>query len=241
MRNPLESWQKSDSLFWNVRNDLPYENQHGHLVPEYPQIGPNDLDLLGRLVSGGQEHRKAIRTISIWTTITPTRCCWQEIDTYKIATVRNSCSTMHKLGHRPLVPSDFADEDVLPAALDFLNALGQEYRDGGKKDFGLVIRMKRHLPEGFLQRADYHLNYENALNMFLQRKNHRLPEWRWTGGTKIVDGKQSICDWIYSLPYMSKLIELVSAADVEQQLAERNKEIEELKAKLKVVRLAVDG
>ena len=132
---------------------------------------------------------------------------YRKIDTYKVATVRNSCSTMHKLGHRPLTEDDFIDREVLPDTLRELNRLGQEYRDGGRRDYDVVRRMKRHLPEGFLQRAGYHMNYETAMSMFRQRKGHRLSEWRWTGGVKIVDGRQSICDWIFSLPYMSCFLE----------------------------------
>lgn len=210
MRNPMESWNSSDTVFhkrsWGGAADAAHLvwRMRSIDVPEWPVIGPKDLDLLQRLLASGTEHRKALRNIGIWCDIEPNRGCWQELDTYKVSTVRNSCSTMHKLGHRPLIPEDFQDGVHNPAALAELNELGVKYRE--TKDYALVIEMKRKLPEGFLQKATYHMNYENAINMFMQRKHHRLPEWAWTGGVKIVDGRQSICDWLYSLPYMNTLL-----------------------------------
>ena len=213
MRNPMESWDKSDSRFgFDVSvyypNDdsgrlFPKWKDLGFKIPEWPALGKDDLELACKLIKRGSEHRKFLRQIVINFVIEAPRYVWQEIDTYKVATVRNSCSTMHKLGHRPLTEADFIDGEVLPDTLSELNRLGQEYRDGGKKDYDLVRKMKRYLPEGFLQRAGFHMNYETAMSMFRQRKSHRLAEWRWTGGVKVVDGRQSICDWIFSLPYMA--------------------------------------
>ena len=202
MRNPMESWDKSDSRFG--RDEL---QALGFAVLEYPEIGKNDLELSCKLVKGGTEHRKFLRQIIVNFVIEAPRYVWQEIDTYKVATVRNSCSTMHKLGHRPLTEADFIDGEVLPDTLHNLNLLGELYRKGGMKDYDVVRKMKRYLPEGFLQRAGYHMNYETAMSMSRQRKNHRLAEWRWTGGTRIVDGRQSICDWIFSLPYMAVFLD----------------------------------
>lgn len=225
MRNPMESWDRSDSLWKHsvqeisdglVSVDLeelaakfPWMSL-GIESLEWPRLGPDDLNLMQKLVVGGSEHRKFLRQITIDCVIEAPRYLWQEIDTYKVATVRDSCSTMHKLGHRDLVPSDFFEEDVMPEVLLKLNSLGYLYRTGGMKDYNLVRKMKRYLPEGYIQRADYHMSYETAMAMFHQRKNHRLPEWHWTGGTTIVGGKQSICDWIFSLPYMSHLLKSVS-------------------------------
>jgi hypothetical protein len=208
MRNPMESWDRSDSRF-KKGIDLCSGNPMWKMVdpeivvPELPEIGQQDLELACKLIKGGTEHRKFLRQITIEFVIEAPRYVWQEIDTYKVATVRNSCSTMHKLGHRPLIAEDFMDGDVLSGTLLELNRLGEAYREGGKKDFDLVRKMKKYLPEGFIQRAGYLMNYETAMSMFRQRKSHRLPEWRWTGGVKIVDGRQSICDWIHSLPYMA--------------------------------------
>jgi len=205
MRNPMESWDRSDSRFRKgvdlCSGDPVWKLVEPEIVvPELPEIGKQDLELACRLIKGGTEHRKFLRQIVINFVIEAPRYVWQEIDTYKVAT---SCSTMHKLGHRPLVAEDFMDGDVLPGTLLELNLLGEAYREGGKKDFNLVRKMKKHLPEGFIQRAGYLMNYETAMSMFRQRKSHRLPEWRWTGGVKVVDGRLSICDWIHSLPYMA--------------------------------------
>ena len=199
MRNPMESWDKSDSRFGDSGVDQGFRVK----IPEFPEIGKNDLELACKLIKGGTEHRKFLRQIVINFVIEAPRYVWQEIDTYKVATVRNSCSTMHKLGHRPLTEKDFIDGEVLVSTLRDLNRLGEDYRAGGQKDYDLVRKMKRYLPEGFLQRAGFHMNYETAMSMFRQRKSHRLAEWRWTGGVKVVDGRQSICDWIFSLPYMA--------------------------------------
>jgi hypothetical protein len=211
MRNPMESWSQSDTRFDPAdQEEHPVHVQNwlaaGFFVAERPIIGPNDLKLMLKLVAGGSEHQKFLRQITVDCVIEAPRYLWQEIDTYKGATVRDSCSTMHKLGHRELVPDDFYEGDVMAEVLLKLNSLGNLYRKGGMRDYDLVRKMKRYLPEGYLQRADYHMSYETAMAMFRQRHNHRLPEWRWTGGTKIVNGKQSICDWIYSLPYMSSLL-----------------------------------
>jgi hypothetical protein len=198
----MESWDKSDSKFCI---DSSYFWKGDILVPEKPEIGPNDLKLMKSLCWGGSEHRKFLREIQIWATIYPSRSVWQELDTYKVSTVRNSCSTMHKLGYRDLTRDDFQDRDILPPVIDYLNELGAEYRE--TKDYNLVRKMKKHLPEGFIQRAGYHLNYETAFNMFLQRMNHRLADWKWLGLGVDLTGKTSICDWIYTLPYMKELLE----------------------------------
>src|SRR5664279_2709261 len=109
MRNPKESWDRSDSDFYYTPPDRDTSSWEGISAPESPTLGPNDLDLMRRLIIAGPEHRKFLRAIDIWAFIEPNRGCWQEIDTYKIGTVRNSCSTMHKLGTRPLTEEDFQD------------------------------------------------------------------------------------------------------------------------------------
>lgn len=188
MRNALESWERSDS------------NTAIEAYGQYADIGPNDLALAIKLIKAGASHRKFLRSICVWCDINAPRYVWTEIDTYKIATVRNSCSTMHKLGHRDLTPDDFSEQDVIPEVLVELNKLGKLYRETKKYDF--VKQMKRILPEGFMQLASYHTNYETLLNMFFQRRNHRLDEWRATD-----DNTVSICNWIKSLPYMKEFLE----------------------------------
>jgi len=183
MRNPMNSWDKMDSDF-SVREDYPY----------YPfKIGPNDNTLAMKLIKAGTEHRKFLRIIHVSCFITIPRYIWQELDTYKIATVRNSCSTMHKLGSTDLTSEDFQDGVVMDQTLFQLNLWGKTYREN--KDVKILRAMKQILPEGFLQSATYDMNYETAMNMYHQRKNHRMSEW---------SGKDGICEWIESLPMMSQ-------------------------------------
>lgn len=222
MRNPMNSWAKSDTwirtpsgIWRNVGtgetttkpwNGLkPYPTPYNICCFEEPAIGPNDMKLACQLIKAGPEHRKFLRQIHINMDITIPRYVWQELDTYKVATVRNSCSTMHKLGHRDLEQSDFEggiDEGFLAS----LNGIAKQHRtlkvlkgseDAKKEALRLHRKLKQLLPEGFLQKATYSLNYETALNMFHQRKNHRLPEWN-------IRDEGSICSWILRLPYMKE-------------------------------------
>jgi len=193
MRNPMNSWGKSDTLW---------------LDSEYPPVlGAKDLKLALKLIKGGSEHRKFLRQIQVWWDITIPRYVWQELDTYKVATVRNSCSTMHTLGVRDLTQDDF--ESPIPLAwLNYLNDLGHQFRKAKTtKDSAWTNNIRREyknlLPEGFLQKATYSFNYETALTMFRQRHNHRLSEWR-------ADSPGSICAVIAGLPYMAQFIEAAS-------------------------------
>jgi hypothetical protein len=180
MRNPMNSWAKSDSLF----------------EPELI-LGPNDLDLTFSLIKGGAEHRKLLRMIHVSFDLTFPIYGWSEFDTYKIGVTRNSCSTMHKLGSRDLTVDDFEEKEVLPEVLTLLNTLGAVYRRD--KDFALVRKMKMHLPASFLQKATIDMNYEVAMNMYYQRKTHRLPIW---------SGPNGVDSWIRSLPYMNMWLSL---------------------------------
>ena len=205
MRNPKESWDRSDSV---IDNGTPWD-EYGIKCVEAPSIGPKDAKLITDLTRAGSEHRKCLRTIEVWIDIVPWRGMWQEIDTYKIATVRNSCSTMHKLGYRDLTPDDFQDEDVDPLCLEKLNELGEKYRKD--RDPSTLMSLKHRLPEGFLQRAGYHFSYETALQIFFQRRHHRVPEWRFSGTTTAEEARRgrwlSFCDMIYRLPFMKELLE----------------------------------
>jgi len=253
MRNPKNSWAKSDSFFYSgcdfhnhetrasysptryidlagtvytweqlptelrgecTRRSWDSDPEHKIKKPEMCIIGPKDMKLATSLIKGGSEHRKFLRQIMIWMDITIPRYVWQELDTYKVATVRNSCSTMHKLSSRDLEQSDF-EQPIDSTLLHEINQLGayirtikliKEEEERKQAQAGLPInealrQMKNILPEGFLQRATYSLNYETALIMFHQRKNHRLPEWN-------VDSEGSICSWILSLPYMKEWTQL---------------------------------
>ena len=194
MRNPKNSWAQSDSSFYSA------EFFHGgYKAVECPSLGPNDLALACKLIGGGPEHRKFLRQIMIWVDLTLPRYVWQEMDTYKVATVRDSCSTMHKLTSQDLTTDDFEDEDVLPSLLHTINEAAKAHREG--KDYGgvtghaLLRYIKKMLPEGYLQKATFLLNYETALNVLRQRSTHRLPEW---------SGPNGICAWLRTLPYMKE-------------------------------------
>ena len=198
MRNPMDSWDKSDTMFMAGCVTANVEGA---------DIGPEDLKLACKLIRGGSEHRKFLRQIIVGVDFDVPRYVWQEIDTYKVATVRNSCSTMHKLGHRELTEDDFEARIVLPVILQELNRAGAAYRDKVMlvrppfetvTGYDIVRYMKQILPEGFLQRATYTCSYETLFAMHRQRKNHRLPEWSGPGG---------ICEWIRCLPYMKEFIE----------------------------------
>lgn len=192
MRNPRGSWHRSDSTFWK---DNRYSNK-SISVPEIPFLGPNDLELALKLVKAGTEHRKFLRQIMIWADITLPRYIWQELDTYKIGTVKNSCSSMY--GTIEFLADNFEDKFVMPEVLEKLNQLNQIYKD--KHLSNILIAIKRLLPEGYLQKATYSFNYETALSMFIQRSKHRLKEW---------SGPEGICNWIKSFPYMETFLEKV--------------------------------
>lgn len=203
MRNPRDSWDKSDSKFWavawNYGVDIPTWGADCH-VPEYPQIGPNDLELAQKLISQGGDHRKFLRFIIVTCDITLPRYAWQEVDTYKVGTVRNSCSTMNTLGKRDLVQDDF--ENPLPELfLQELNRAVSDFREsaGTKAKRDARVGLKNLLPEGFLQKATYLLSYEVGYRMYWSRRFHRLPMWR-------ESCKGSICSWIKSWPYMSDFL-----------------------------------
>lgn len=218
LRNPFESWDKGDSLFGSlgyaaqVKDKWPEEDAPKwiSLTPETPFIGLADLKLAKKLIKNGTDHRKFLRQIQIWADLTVPRYVWTEIDTYKVATVRNSCSTMHKLGHTDFKYRDFEDGAIMPGTIVRLNELGTAYRNGEEiqdasrimgyrifKGYDIVRYMKSILPESFLQKATYTMSYETALSMYFARRNHLLPQWN-------EKNPDSICSWIISLPYMKE-------------------------------------
>lgn len=198
MRNPLDSWEDSDSTFYqSVMPVAELLNATAIVAPELPVIGPKDLELACKLIRRGSEHRKFMRQIMIWVNITIPRYVWQELDTYKVATVRNSCSTMNTLGKRDLDQSAF-QLPVSALTLDGINKLGRMLREAKEEHEGIREarqRLKNDLPEGFLQKATYTFSYETALSAILQRENHRLPEWR-------RGSSGSIVETLLSLPLM---------------------------------------
>ena len=205
MRNPLESWDKSDSNE-GVWCRLCYKITHC----DKTCIGHKDLDLMQRLIKAGSEHRKFMRQIFVSVDITAPLYWWKEFDTYKVGTVSNSCSTMHKLASTPITMNcfemgDFADSDeesndynlytksMWSKLIDHLEALRKEFN--GTKDKRYWKELIRLLPESWLQKRTITMNYENILNMYCQRKHHKLTEW-----------SKSFCDWVKNLPYAEELI-----------------------------------
>lgn len=182
MRNPMNSWGLSDT-------DLTQDASAFRL-------GEKDNNLACKLIKAGKDHRKFLRLIHISVDLTIPRYIWTELDTYKVSTTRVSCSTMHKLGSEPLCPSDFQDGMVLENTLYHINELANRYRD--KKEVSVLRDMKQILPEGFLQKATYDMNYETAMAIYFGRKNHRMSEW----------SEDGICDWIESLPMMNEWLKL---------------------------------
>jgi hypothetical protein len=204
MRNPQDSWADSDSVYW--KRDYPelFSSSSGDIfAPERPHLGPKDLDLARKLIMRGSEHCKFLREIVVWMDITIPRYVWQELDTYKVATVRNSCSTMNKLGSRDLEQSDF-ELDVPELTLERINQLGRLLREAKEEHAGVRQarrELKNELCEGFLQKATYFMSYQTALAAILQRENHRLPEWRMER-TEETPEVGSITQNLIALPYM---------------------------------------
>lgn len=209
MRNPMNSWKKSDTKIID-----------GELI-----IGENDLDLMQRLIHGGTEHRKFLRMLPVVLDITAPLFWWKEADTYKVGTTANSCSTMHKIHSKPFDLGDFSYEHLFISELDekeldYLNRIVREkdfcvhfhtpyedlyytieklniYREAyiRTKEKKYWWQMIETLPSSYNQRRTVMLNYEVLFNMFHQRKNHKLDDWR------------TFCDFIKTeIPYSKQLI-----------------------------------
>ena len=199
MRNPLNSWDKSDSIFGN---DSVFV------------IGDCDLDLMQKLAKAGSDHRKFLRQIMVSVDITSPFYWWKEFDTYKVGTTANSCSTMHTIHKKPFELDDFSHEHLFDGyylrddtnndleyyenpttALEYLIAVLNHYRLKylETKDKRYWWQMIQLLPASFNQKRTITLNYEVLLNMYHARKNHKLDEWH------------TLCDWIESLPYFKEI------------------------------------
>lgn len=200
MRNPKNSWDKSDTIFETHECECYPHN----MVKTFEKIGPNDLDLMTRLRNAGTDHRKFMRMVTVYLDITAPLYWWKEFDTYKVGTVANSCSTMHKIGEKKFEMSDFSTEHLLPASykcLGFTVKTLNEFRDIWqnydesddleKKDYWW--QMIQLLPTSYNQKRTVMLNYEVLANIYKSRRNHKLDEWH------------TLCEWIESLPY-SELI-----------------------------------
>ena len=203
MRNPLESWDKSDTFInGNCGTDCSCENCS---QTEGIEIGERDLFLMQKLIKAGSEHRKFLRQIFVAVDITAPLYFFKELDTYKVGTVSNSTSTMHKLASTPITMNCFEMGDFTPfidnfkidlswrTVVSYLEQLRQKYNE--TKDKRYWKELIRLLPESWLQKRTVTMNYENILNMYRQRKNHKLTEW-----------SKSFCDWVKTLPYAEELI-----------------------------------
>lgn len=208
MRNPLNSWDKSDSTICPGRdfddckatvNKCP-RGEDEEFREDIFCIGKSDLDLMRRLIKSGSDHRKFMRQILVSVDITAPLYWWKEFDTYKVATVSNSCSTMHKIQAKEFKPNDFSFENLTDSAckcaLDIIEELDKQrllYLD--TKDKKYWWNMIQLLPSSYNQKRTITLNYETLYNIYGSRKDHKLDEWR-VGFIK----------WIESLPYAEEVI-----------------------------------
>ena len=183
-RNPLNSWNRADS----------YIDENGNCV-----LGPNDLDLAKRLCSAGSDHRKFVRQIFVSMDITAPLYWWKEFDTYKVGTVANSCSTMHKIHSKEFSLDDFSvdhmNEESLEAFKTFISFIEtQRIKYLENKDKEYWYSMIQLLPSSYNQMRTVTLNYETLRNIYNARKSHKLAEWH------------TYCDMISELPYAKELI-----------------------------------
>lgn len=212
MRNPMNSWEKSDS--GPVTNCIRYD-ERGFVCTKKNRycagfecfcVGPNDIDLMNRLRNSGTDHRKFMRMITVYVDITAPLYWWKEFDTYKVGTVANSCSTMHKIAEKEFTLDDFSHEylfdfcpdsdtdsaTVLRYTIGWLNYCREKYLETEDKDYWW--QMIQLLPSSYNQKRTVMLNYEVLASIYKSRKYHKLDEW-----------SVGFMNWIKSLPY-SELI-----------------------------------
>lgn len=207
MRNPMNSWEKSDSGYCcgdKKCSAIPECNLDCD-IPHY-MIGPNDLKLMIKLRNAGTDHRKFMRMITVYLDITAPLYWWKEFDTYKVGTVANSCSTMHKIADKEFDVNDFSHEhieeldgdeynmsyDWLLRTVDILNYYRTKYIEINDKIYWW--QMIQLLPSSYNQKRTVMLNYEVLANIYKSRCNHKLDEWR------------ELCKWVETLPYAKGLI-----------------------------------
>ena len=183
-RNPMNSWGRMDS----------------HTEPDGSFIfGPNDLDLAMRLAKAGSDHRKYLRMVFVSVDVTAPLYWWKEYDTYKVATVANSTSTMHKIHSKPFSMDDFSCDHMTDGTKKFMETVVAELENirlrfketKSKDDWYDMIQL---LPSSYNQMRTCTFNYETLINIYRARKNHKLTEWH------------TFCDWIETLPYAEQLI-----------------------------------
>ena len=190
LRNPMNSWEKSDS-------EMLYGDPY--CAPEDFKVGNNDRSLMQRLANSGTDHRKFMRMMPVYVRITAPFYWWKEFDTYKVGTVANSCSTMHKIAAKEFTVDDFSTEHLISdsnammkTTCDLLNQYREKYlKTKDKKYWWQMIQL---LPSSYNQTRNIMLNYEVLANIYKSRKDHKLDEWR------------DFCKWIKSLPYSELII-----------------------------------
>ena len=198
MRNPKNSWEKSDSQTCaNCNGCLPGQECERYKNGTF--IGPNDLDLMTRLRNAGTDHRKFMRMITVYLDITAPLYWWKEFDTYKVGTVANSCSTMHKIHEKEFTMEDFSTEHLYPEVREAFENTIIKYLNEARKTYNFLSdtpskkdawwKMIQLLPSSYNQKRTVMLNYEVLANIYKSRKGHRLDEWK------------TMLDWIEELPY----------------------------------------
>lgn len=208
MRNPMNSWDKSDSEHICESCEDPWGGTGYIFDTNRVNIGPNDLDLMKRLRNAGTDHRKYMRMITVYCDITAPLYWWKEFDTYKVGTVVNSCSTMHKIQAKKFEREDFSVEHLsntlddpiagvdmgdrhfmvmMDNVISCLNVARDRYNE--TKDKKYWWQMIQLLPSSYNQKRTVMINYEVLANIYKSRNDHRLDEWH------------TFCDWIRSLPY----------------------------------------
>ena len=218
MRNPLGSWEKSDSD-WNYDCIEDPDNFYEYKTKDEFEVGPNDLNLMMRLRNAGTDHRKFMRMIAVYVDITAPLYWWKEFDTYKVGTVANSCSTMHTIHKKEFTPDDFSHEHLdgdgqypfmiqlggdardtvtinavqyLMSLIELLNQYREKYLK--TKDKFYWWQMIQLLPTSYNQKRTVMLNYEVLANVYASRRDHKLDEWH------------KFCDWIKTLPYSELIV-----------------------------------
>ena len=211
MRNPMNSWEKSDSKYCSEYDHPPIEgscqycqydnicNKSEKAMQQMYLVESNDYDLMARLRNAGTDHRKFMRMITVYLDITAPLYWWKEFDTYKVGTVANSCSTMHKIHEKEFTLEDFSTEHLYPEVREAFENTIIKYLNEARKMYNFLSdtpskkdawwQMIQLLPSSYNQRRTVMLNYEVLANMYKSRRNHKLNEWH------------TFCDWIEELPY----------------------------------------
>lgn len=226
MRNPMNSWELSDSTL--CRGGDGFEDCRVSINGECPRldgdfsndvfcIGENDFSLMMRLRNAGTDHRKFMRMIIAYLDITAPLYWWKEFDTYKVGTVANSCSTMHKIADKEFERNDFSHEhlfdfmvddvaflpvDILDYTIDCLNICRERYLQTKDKEYWW--QMIQLLPTSYNQKRTVMLNYEVLANIYKSRRHHKLDEWH------------TFCDWVETLPYASLINAEIARASSEE-------------------------